>query len=114
MDLEQVRDDTRAAYAEAGVDEPDLTYITEAFLTDLAANAESTEDDALPAADTGATIAQWGSLYFDVVFTGLRFYGTVGGDRYICNSNWRRYGGWSQRALVGRCSDRNSLIWRIG
>lgn len=121
MNLDEVRADTRQAYIEAGIEEPDLEYITQEFLDDLESNPEASE----PPNDTGESagaetsgdeaVASWGSLYYDVVFVGLAFYGTIGGDRYVCNGNWgvknRR---WSQRVVVGRCNNRNSLIWRIG
>lgn len=119
MDLEQVLSDTRRAYQEAGIDDPDLSYTTQDYLEEMEANASeedppSAEQSEEVPDESPEPIATWGSLYYDVTFSGLRFYGTIGGDRYVCNGTWRRTSGWSQRAIVGRCSNRNSTIWRIG
>lgn len=118
MNLEEVLADTRRAYAEAGESDPDLSYITQDYLDDMQANADEV-DGAEPApiqsGETEATLQPlWGNLYYNVTFAGMRFYGQRGGESYVCGGNWNQYGGWRQRALVGRCRNSSALIWRIG
>lgn len=111
MDLNEVIADTKRAYAEAGEDDPDLSYITQEYLDHLEENAEEVDAPA-PEQDI-ATFAATGNLLFDVTFSGFRYYGRRGGENYTCGGNWAISGTWRQRSIFGRCQNQNALIWRV-
>jgi hypothetical protein len=113
--LEEIRRETERAFAEAGITDADLSYLTEELVQEAERDARAPED-LDETGPEGEARPEWGNLLWNVWFTGgpgSRVYGYLlqGGS---CGGSWYVSFTWNSRSLQGRCSNRNSYIWRVG
>ncbi len=108
MDLQEVLADTREAYSQAGVDDPDLSYITQGYIDDVERNAT----ESLPDGYTPDEANPEANLLWDVTFMGVKYYGRVLTNG-TCVGPWSMTGIWRSRSIIRRCPNRNSIIWSI-
>ena len=117
--LEDIRRWTEEAYREAGIEDFDLSYLTEDFIQEGLREARSAEEVLGKArVDPLAEAAgPWGNMLFKVWFQGgpgTRVYGYLTRTQRTCGpGTWYTYLNWRRRQLMWKCSDKNDYIWQI-
>jgi hypothetical protein len=89
------------AHVEAADDDPDPSYITQAYLDDMEANAEEVESPG----EGAESLMAAGNLMYDVTFLALRYSGRRDGENYICGGNLGIQSRWRQPSIFGRCQE---------
>jgi|SRR4051794_20066080 hypothetical protein len=117
-DLQEVHRATAAAYAEAGVEDPDLSYLTQELIDEGEREARALDEVDAEAreASAGPDGAESGNRLWNVWFAGgpgSQAYGYLlsGGT---CSGSWYTHYMWHTRSLVGKCPNRSSYIWYVG
>ena len=114
-DLEQIRLETKRAFDEAGVEDPDLSYLTEELVQEAERDARAVEDLGEKGPDgevrPNATNRLW-NVWFQGG-PGSRVYGYLLRSDGSCGGSWYVYFTWSARSIDRRCPNRNSYIWRV-
>jgi hypothetical protein len=115
-DVEQARVETERAFKEAGIDDADLSYLTQEFVDKGEREARDAEEMA-GAEVEGEAAPEWGNRLWNVWFTGgpgSSVYGYLLKTDGTCGGSWYAVYTWNVRQLLGRCPNRASYIWRVG
>lgn len=112
MDYNQIREDTRRAYADADEVDVDLSYLTDEYIDELVENARDPEQ--LLIQDPGLEFefgAQATNYLANAYFIGWTAYGYVASSAGSCNRSWQLRINYRQRSIVRKCS--TSPYWYI-
>jgi hypothetical protein len=121
VDIEEVREQTLAAFAEAGITDPDISYITEDYIRNCTENGvQDTEsfdyagEGIEPPTSEGPESAPLAcQVFFDCWFTARTFGGAFGDANGNCTSGWRLSRTWASRAYLGQCRNNVRHRWRV-
>ena len=118
MDVEQARSETEEAFREAGVDDADLSYLTDDYINEVMQSKPIEELDSSQFEEEGVEPeAGYNYLYNAVFFggPGSRAYGKIAYSNWSCERNWSASYTWRSRQPYGYCVRGGSgFIWKVG
>lgn len=119
MDYKQIRIDTKAAFAEAGERDADLSYLTEEYIDDVVGKARSVEellllDPGLEGELDQEEVAAVTNYLGNPVFIGWNAYGYIASSNGSCNRNWQLRTSYRRKSIVRKCSSAPYWwIWKV-
>jgi hypothetical protein len=114
IDFHEAKAATEAAIAEAGLDDFDVSYLTEENFEAAVRHAREVNDDAIAAYGPDATPGC--NYLYNVWFTGgpgSKFYGYLGSAGGRCASSWHMTGEWQSRSVHRKCASLNAYLWKV-